>query len=158
MTQLSMETDTTLECCRKVFPNLSCEQFNAAIALANTLNKTIVVEFGAEWCGPCKKMRPLVHELIKNYENVELFYINIDDEDWVDLVDSHGVESIPHTDIINPLMPFMSNEPIIGANLEKLKKSLDSIVTNGENPDNSLTNSELQPEEPNKVHDDSNNN
>ena len=52
----------------------------------------------------------------------------------------------------------MSNEPIIGANLEKLKKSLDSIVTNGENPDNSLTNSELQPEEPNKVHDDSNNN
>lgn len=123
----SMNTDETIPCCAAQFPTLSCDQFNSAIALATTLGKHVVIEFGAEWCGPCKKMRPLVHELIENNPNVELFYVNIDDDDWTELIDSHGVESIPHTDIINPLMPFMSNEPIIGYNLPKLEEAINKL-------------------------------
>ncbi len=28
-------------------------------------NKLLVVEFGTEWCGPCKKMKPILEELEK---------------------------------------------------------------------------------------------
>ncbi|XP_016069159.1 PREDICTED: thioredoxin domain-containing protein 8 [Miniopterus natalensis] len=30
--------------------------------------KLVVVEFSAKWCGPCKRICPLVHELAQTYQ------------------------------------------------------------------------------------------
>ncbi|XP_012576689.1 PREDICTED: thioredoxin domain-containing protein 8 [Condylura cristata] len=31
-------------------------------------NKLVVVEFSAKWCGPCKRISPLIHELAQTYK------------------------------------------------------------------------------------------
>ena len=41
---------------------MSIEEFNTAI----NSSKTVLVDFGAEWCPPCKKMEPVLQSLQKN--------------------------------------------------------------------------------------------
>jgi thioredoxin len=41
---------------------MSLEEFNGAL----TSSKTVLVDFGAEWCPPCKKMEPVIQSLQKN--------------------------------------------------------------------------------------------
>ena len=54
----------------------------------------VVVDFFAQWCGPCMQMAPLFDELAKELEsNYKLVKVNIDDER--DLAVKHGVSSIP---------------------------------------------------------------
>ena len=41
---------------------MSLEEFNGAL----TSTKTVLVDFGAEWCPPCKTMEPVLASLQKN--------------------------------------------------------------------------------------------
>ena len=41
-------------------------------------SKTIVVDFYADWCGPCKKIAPIFHELNKEYPNIIFAKVNVD--------------------------------------------------------------------------------
>ena len=47
-----------------------------------------VVDFWAEWCGPCRLIGPIIEDLAKEYEKV-----NVDDNPEVSL--KYGVRSIP---------------------------------------------------------------
>lgn len=50
-----------------------------------------IIKFGAEWCGPCKAMKPLLSEL----ESDGITVIDVDvDVDW-ELADVYSVRSIP---------------------------------------------------------------
>ena len=51
-----------------------------------------ILYFTADWCGPCKKVRPIVEEI--NKESIEKFMIiNVDTE--MDLAKNHNVSSVP---------------------------------------------------------------
>jgi thioredoxin 1 len=63
---------------------------------ANVLNssKPVVVDFWAEWCGPCKMIGPSLEELSEEFgEQVTIAKVNIDDHP--DTPSKYGVRGIP---------------------------------------------------------------
>ena len=41
----------------------------------------VLADFNAEWCGPCKMIKPMIEEIAESNENIKVVSINIDDED-----------------------------------------------------------------------------
>ena len=57
-------------------------------------DKPVVVDFWAEWCGPCRMISPIVDELAAEYEGkVIIGKVNVDEND--DLPVNYGIRSIP---------------------------------------------------------------
>ena len=72
-------------------------------------NKTILIDFWAEWCGPCRKVAPILEEI--SYENnLPVGKLNIDENPAK--MEEYSVHSIP------TMVLFKSGQPvktIIGA-------------------------------------------
>ena len=57
-------------------------------------DKPAVIDFYAEWCGPCKRLSPVLEELSETYAGkVDIYKINVDEEE--ELAQVFGVQSIP---------------------------------------------------------------
>lgn len=56
--------------------------------------KTTIVDFYADWCGPCKIMSPIINEIAEEgTENLKVGKVNVDDNQ--DLAEKYGIMSIP---------------------------------------------------------------
>ena len=55
--------------------------------------KTVLVDFWATWCGPCKMVAPLLDEISEERDDVVIGKVNVDEED--ELAMKFGVMSIP---------------------------------------------------------------
>ena len=65
----------------------------------HTKEKIILLYFGAPWCGPCKKVHPVLDELSReNQSQISVGYINI--AQYPDLAQKYNVLSIPQIIII----------------------------------------------------------
>ncbi len=53
-----------------------------------------IVDFYADWCGPCKMVSPILDELSKEYEGkIHVYKVNTDEEP--ELSGAFGIQSIP---------------------------------------------------------------
>ena len=52
-----------------------------------------LLDFYADWCGPCQMLKPTIEEFEKAHPEVKVTSINIDEEE--ELADKYGVSSIP---------------------------------------------------------------
>lgn len=69
----------------------SAKQFDEAIA---SIKGTVVVDFHAEWCGPCKQVGPVLEAAAKeNAGKITLLKIDVDQNE--ELAKRFGISSIP---------------------------------------------------------------
>jgi thioredoxin 1 len=54
----------------------------------------VVVDFRADWCGPCKMIEPIMIDLATQYEN-EVIFGQIDVDSHQKVVTRYGIRSIP---------------------------------------------------------------
>jgi thioredoxin len=53
-----------------------------------------IIDFYADWCGPCKRLSPVLEELQKEYgEKLDIYKINVDSEQ--DIASAFGIMSVP---------------------------------------------------------------
>ena len=55
--------------------------------------KIVLIDFYADWCGPCQMLSPIVDQVASEYENLKVVKINVDEAQ--DLAINYGVISIP---------------------------------------------------------------
>lgn len=56
-------------------------------------SKVVLIDFWADWCGPCRMLSPIVDEIAEENKEVKVCKVNIDSEP--DLAAQFGVMSIP---------------------------------------------------------------
>jgi thioredoxin 1 len=86
----------------------------------------VVVDFWAEWCGPCKMIGPVLDELATEYDGkVKIGKVNIDEHQQLAI--NYGINSIP------TLLFFKDGkvaEQIVGMKSKRdLKASFDRVVS-----------------------------
>ncbi len=83
--------------------------------------KPVLVDFSANWCGPCKMLAPALAELAKEMPNVDFFRVDIDSSR--DYAAKFGVRNIP------TLLLFKGND-LVAKQVGALTKSqLEKFVT-----------------------------
>lgn len=56
-------------------------------------DKPVLVDFFADWCGPCKIMKPIVEEMSASRPDVKFVEVDVDKE--TKIADSFSISSIP---------------------------------------------------------------
>jgi thioredoxin 1 len=102
--------------------NLTQENFDQQVSQSTT---PVLVDFWAEWCGPCKMIAPLLDELADEYDGkVKIGKVNIDEQQA--LATKYGIRAIPTLLLINK---GEVAEQMVGAKSKRdLKASLDRIA------------------------------
>jgi thioredoxin 1 len=76
----------------------------------------VVVDFWAEWCGPCRMVGPVIEELASEYEGkVIIGKINVDEND--EISGEYGIRSIP-------TILFFKNGELVDKHIGAAQKSL----------------------------------
>ncbi len=82
----------------------------------------VLIDFWAEWCGPCKMIAPVVDELAKKYEGkLRVGKLDVDSQPHV--TDQYGVQGIP------TLILFKNGQPVQQVVGFKTKDQLDSVIS-----------------------------
>ena len=66
-------------------------------------NETVLVDFYADWCGPCKAMSPIIDEIAEETPTAKVGKVNVDESS--ELAIKYDVSSIP------TIMVFKNGEP-----------------------------------------------
>ena len=96
-----------------------------AVEAQKTTPKKILIDFYADWCGPCKAIAPTLEELAAEYEG-QIYIYKIDTEQEQELAAAFGIRSIPSL-----LFVPMDGQPQMSAGAmskPQLKEAIDKVL------------------------------
>ena len=70
--------------------NITAETFDAEVLHSD---RTVLLDFWASWCGPCRMVSPIVDEIAAERSDIKVCKINVDEQP--ELAMQFGVMSIP---------------------------------------------------------------
>jgi len=82
----------------------------------------VVIDFFAEWCGPCKRVAPVFIELAEKFENIVFLKVDVDEAE--ELAQGFEITSLPTFVFLNNGNIFHRME---GANLNEVITKLDEL-------------------------------
>ena len=88
--EISKEEESIMEIMKVTSANFEEEVLNS--------DKTVLIDFYADWCGPCKAFSPVVESVANENEDIKVVKVNVDDAQ--DLAIKYQVMSIPTTVVI----------------------------------------------------------
>ena len=76
-------------------PESQLEHVSAATFQERVLKceKPVLVDFYAEWCGPCKRLGPLLEDFAQEHPEIRVVKVNVDEN--IDLARRYAVTNIP---------------------------------------------------------------
>lgn len=93
---------------------LTVDNFEAEVLKSD---KPVLVDFFADWCGPCQMLAPVLEEIAKENTNIKVGKINVDEEG--ELAMKYKVSSIPYLAlfkngaIVNQMVGFGGKEKVL---------------------------------------------
>lgn len=93
--------------------NVTADNFEAEVLKSD---KTVLVDFWADWCVPCKRLSPVVDRIAEEHSEIKVAKVNIDEQ--AALAMDYKVMSIPTLlvfkggEIVNQTVGFQSQEEI----------------------------------------------
>ena len=88
-------------------------------------DKPAIIDFYADWCGPCKMVSPILEELSEEYKDqVDIYKVDTDSEH--ELAGAFGIQSIPSI-----LFIPMNDKPQMAAGAlpkDQLKKAISDVL------------------------------
>jgi thioredoxin 1 len=76
-------------------------------------NDIVIIDFWAEWCGPCKAFKPIFHSASDRHDDVT--FVSCDTEAQTELAGMFQIRSIPTTVIFREQIPIFSQPGMLPA-------------------------------------------
>lgn len=83
-------------------------------------DKTVLVDFWASWCGPCRMLSPIVDEIAAEHPEIKVCKVNVDDEP--ELAQSFQIMSIPS------LIVFKNGKPVANSIGLRPKGEIEAMI------------------------------
>lgn len=84
----------------------------------------VLVDFWAQWCGPCKMMKPRMERFAKDNPEIEVIFCNVDEEH--SLAQEYGIRSIP-------TLMYLEDGEIVGKKIGNVDDKQITELVNGVN-------------------------
>lgn len=95
----------------------------------SNLESLVLVDFWAEWCGPCRMLGPVLHDIAEKFDGkIIICKVDVDADENTELATEYGVMSIPQ---VNIFQRWVSVDSFVGAlPPEEVEKILAKYIVN----------------------------